>query len=109
MANPMQEVPRENMFIEEDIPVLPLRFDTTICKIPMHLARHFVTCPLCQGKLNKVTAITGCLHRFCENCIKKYLTTVSMSCPMCHMKLYSLRQLRADVEYGRLLVELNKV
>ncbi|GJD12706.1 Putative E3 ubiquitin-protein ligase RING1a [Galdieria sulphuraria] len=92
----------------ENIPVLPLVFDSVTCKIPESLAKSFMTCPLCMGVLKKVTTIIICLHRFCDSCIKKYLQSTSMNCPLCGVRLSSLRQLRTDVEYGRLVQELEK-
>jgi hypothetical protein len=95
--------------VKESIPVLPLVFDSVGCKIPTSLAKNFMTCPLCNQDLKKVTTISICLHRFCESCIKKYLQTKYMNCPICWVRLSSLRQLRRDVEYGRLVHELDKV
>jgi len=92
-----------------NIPVLPLIFESVTCKIPKSLAVSFMTCPLCEQRLKKVTTITSCLHRFCEHCIKIYLQRVHMNCPICGIRLTSLRQLRTDVEYGRLVQELDKV
>ncbi|KAK4527644.1 hypothetical protein GAYE_SCF42G5568 [Galdieria yellowstonensis] len=91
-----------------NIPVLPLIFESVTCKIPKSLAVSFMTCPLCEQRLKKVTTITSCLHRFCEHCIKMYLQRVHMNCPICGIRLTSLRQLRTDVEYGRLVQELDK-
>ncbi|GJQ15235.1 hypothetical protein GpartN1_g7026.t1 [Galdieria partita] len=92
----------------ENVPVLPLVFDSVACKVPESLAKSFMTCPLCKDFLKKVTTVTVCLHRFCESCIKKYLKVISMKCPVCGIRLSSLRQLRTDVEYGRLVEELQK-
>lgn len=100
---------KQDLSLSENIPVLPLVFDSVVCKIPESLAKSFMTCPICKETLKKVTTITNCLHRFCERCIKKHLQATSMTCPLCGVRLSSLRQLRTDVEYGRLVQQLEKV
>ncbi|XP_049848109.1 uncharacterized protein LOC126311200 [Schistocerca gregaria] len=56
-----------------------------------------LTCYLCEGPFNRPYAAMECLHRFCFNCISKYIRVGKKECPKCHIKLASTRVMRPDV------------
>eukprot|EP00301_Raphidiophrys_heterophryoidea_P011295 c1713_g1_i1.p1 GENE.c1713_g1_i1~~c1713_g1_i1.p1 ORF type:complete len:420 (+),score=87.34 c1713_g1_i1:80-1339(+) len=48
---------------------------------PQHL--H---CPICQSVFNKPVIVNGCGHEFCDECLRRALST-SPTCPMCRQAI----------------------
>ena len=46
-------------------------------------------CPICYGESEKYIKINKCEHKFCENCIKKWLLDNAITCPLCRTNLLS--------------------
>lgn len=44
-------------------------------------------CPICYGESEKYIKINKCEHKFCENCIKKWLLDNAITCPLCRTNL----------------------
>ncbi|KAH7979054.1 hypothetical protein HPB49_007939 [Dermacentor silvarum] len=64
------------------------------------------TCPICFGVFRKTVATTGCLHRFCEECITTSLRKCNKECPTCRRKLVSKRSLRRDYRMDAMIAAL---
>ena len=55
-----------------------------------------LTCPLCE-KLLKSPVYLKCSHRFCKECIEKYIrNNIKKTCPNCKGELSTKRDLRID-------------
>ena len=57
-------------------------------------------CPVCWEDI-QAPVVTGCGHRFCEECIKAALN-VKKECPTCRARIPSHRSLRADAAFAEL-------
>tara|TARA_B100000886_G_C20378644_1_gene472947 strand:+ start:414 stop:977 length:564 start_codon:yes stop_codon:yes gene_type:complete len=44
-------------------------------------------CPICYAESEKYIKINKCEHKFCENCIKKWLLDNAITCPLCRTNL----------------------
>jgi len=48
--------------------------------------------------------VMECLHRFCGDCIEKYLRVGSNpACPSCRVRIPTRRSLRADVNFDAIV------
>jgi hypothetical protein len=76
----------------------------------------YFTCPLCTKLLTNTHVLTGCMHRFCEGCIRSWCRTMNACvCPVCSqskgqipMEWGPFRQSVCipDVMYEKLLIDL---
>ena len=53
-------------------------------------------CYLCEGPFVRPYAVMECLHRFCFDCVSKYLRIGRKDCPRCGTRLPSTRFMRPD-------------
>ena len=44
-----------------------------------------------------------CMHRFCQECIEKYLRLGQKECPKCRVKVSSRRALRPDPAFDKII------
>lgn len=51
-------------------------------------------CPICLGYIKNCRTVMECLHRFCEDCIEKYIRLGKKECPQCRKPVPSRRSLR---------------
>lgn len=65
-----------------------------------------LTCYLCEGPFTRPYTVMECLHRFCFDCVSKYLRIGRKECPRCAVKLPSTRFMRPDVAMDLLLQTL---
>ncbi|XP_056171790.1 putative E3 ubiquitin-protein ligase RING1a [Syzygium oleosum] len=64
--------------------------------------REKLQCPICLGIIRNTRAVKECLHRFCQECIAKYMLLGGNECPACHEHCGS-DALRADPRYDALI------
>eukprot|EP01122_Echinamoeba_exundans_P012415 TRINITY_DN5179_c0_g1_i2.p2 TRINITY_DN5179_c0_g1~~TRINITY_DN5179_c0_g1_i2.p2 ORF type:complete len:381 (-),score=38.78 TRINITY_DN5179_c0_g1_i2:1373-2515(-) len=76
--------------------------DKSVTFAANHLLPEF-RCPLCEGALVKTMTAMECLHRFCNDCISKYIRIGRKECPVCFVKLSSMRVLRPDVAFDGMI------
>lgn len=66
-------------------------------------------CPICLDKINN-SAIGGCTHHFCINCIIEYCKRGNEKCPLCKTQITSIKR---DFEFDKLIgnnnIELEKI
>ncbi|DBA87348.1 TPA: hypothetical protein ACH3X1_004396 [Trebouxia sp. C0004] len=61
-------------------------------------------CPVCLGVIKNARLVSGCMHRFCAECIEKWLRVCrENNCPQCRMPMQSRRDCKKDGKYDRLL------
>eukprot|EP00771_Trimastix_marina_P002994 gnl/Trimastix_PCT/4175.p1 GENE.gnl/Trimastix_PCT/4175~~gnl/Trimastix_PCT/4175.p1 ORF type:complete len:520 (+),score=133.19 gnl/Trimastix_PCT/4175:59-1618(+) len=60
------------------------------------LVEKELTCPICLGLIHRAVAVKTCLHRFCHECIIRYLRLGKKECPVCRAHLSSQRSLNMD-------------
>lgn len=65
-----------------------------------------LSCPICMGTYQNVAVVKDCLHRFCEECIERWLRTGHQDCPKCRQRIPSRRSLRADPIFQRIVRRL---
>lgn len=58
------------------------------------LLRH-LTCAICLQVLDK-TVTAPCMHRFCRDCVEKWLRVGRHDCPECKLKVHSRRAFKRD-------------
>lgn len=46
-----------------------------------------IECPICFEKYNDYINIKKCSHKFCENCIRKWLKDHKNTCPICRVEI----------------------
>jgi len=73
------------------------------CSIPARLLNAELTCPICLSIVRSTHTFMECLHRFCQECIEKYLRLGQKECPKCRVKVSSRRALRADPAFDKLI------
>ena len=73
----------------------------------------YFTCPLCTKLLTNTHVLTGCMHRFCEGCIRSWCRAMNTcACPICgQSKEQNPAKLGQsvcipDVMYEKLLIDL---
>uniref|UniRef100_A0A7S4UPT0 RING-type domain-containing protein n=2 Tax=Guillardia theta TaxID=55529 RepID=A0A7S4UPT0_GUITH len=76
---------------------------TSISKIPARILNAELTCPICLSIVRSTHTFMECLHRFCQECIEKYLRLGQKECPKCRVKVSSRRALRADPQFDKLI------
>ncbi|KAK9902834.1 hypothetical protein WJX75_008005 [Coccomyxa subellipsoidea] len=61
-------------------------------------------CPVCLGIVKHCRLVSGCMHRFCADCIEKWLRVANEpSCPQCREQMQSRRDCKRDIRFDRLL------
>jgi len=62
-------------------------------------------CPICLGEIDKTWAVMACLHRFCGECLHRYLriNKAVHDCPNCRTKIASRRSSTADLTYDDII------
>ncbi|UJR15188.1 hypothetical protein I4U23_002149 [Adineta vaga] len=66
--------------------------------IPADPVLKSLSCPICLDLFNRTMVTTTCLHRFCADCIHRWLKSENKVCPTCRKVLKSKRYLRSDAE-----------
>lgn len=92
---------------ESDEPLLP----ETIMKL-----KGIFECPICRCLMKSPVYIKPCMHKFCNECITKYLNKVyflvferyrKMQCPSCRAPIGTRRFITPDKEYEDLSIFFN--
>lgn len=65
-----------------------------------------LSCPICMGTYRTVMVVKDCLHRFCSECIQKWLRSGKQVCPKCRIHIPSRRSLRGDPIFERMVRRL---
>lgn len=65
-----------------------------------------LTCSICLCIINSCSVVKECLHRFCHECITKYLRVGKKECPTCRAKCTSQRHLRPDRRFDKLIEQM---
>jgi len=65
-----------------------------------------LSCPICMGTYQRVMVVKNCLHRFCSECIEKWLRSGHQDCPKCRNRIPSRRSLRPDPIFERMIHRL---
>ena len=73
------------------------------CRIPARLLNAELTCPICLSIVRSTHTFMECLHRFCQECIEKYLRLGQKECPKCRVKVSSRRALRPDPAFDKII------
>ncbi len=83
----------------------PLMLDSGQESVQMDLrwVKQDLTCPICLGLLRNTYTTMECMHRFCQDCIVRSLSSSSKECPSCRERLPSKRNLRPDSFYDSLV------
>lgn len=72
-------------------------------RIPARLLNAELTCPICLSIVRSTHTFMECLHRFCQECIEKYLRLGQKECPKCRVKVSSRRALRPDPAFDKII------
>ncbi|CAF1120660.1 unnamed protein product [Didymodactylos carnosus] len=73
-----------------------LVYDNSIVRVPLDPVLKSLRCPICLDFLTNTMATIQCIHRFCNDCISRWLQSDNKQCPSCRKQLKSKRYLRAD-------------
>ncbi|CAL5391555.1 unnamed protein product [Camellia sinensis] len=65
--------------------------------------RTYVQCPICLGIIKKTRTVTECLHRYCRECIDKWMRMGNKECPACRTHCASQHSLRDDPRFDALI------
>ncbi|KAF5950179.1 hypothetical protein HYC85_012172 [Camellia sinensis] len=67
--------------------------------------RTYVQCPICLGIgiIKKTRTVTECLHRYCRECIDKWMRMGNKECPACRTHCASQCSLRDDPQFDALI------
>ena len=84
----------------EPLPLVPPDRERTL--ILRHLNEE-LTCSICLCVINTCMVVKECLHRYCHECITKYLRVGKKECPTCRAKCTSQRHLRPDRRFDQLI------
>ncbi|CAF0841559.1 unnamed protein product [Adineta steineri] len=82
--------------------------DNRIQCVPIDPVLKSLACPICLDLLNRTMVTTTCLHRFCADCIHRWLKSENKVCPTCRKVLKSKRYLRSDVRTDSLVDMIKK-
>lgn len=80
--------------------------DDQVQTVTMADVKTELTCPICLGIIRNTLAFMECLHRFCAECIQKYLRMGQNECPKCRKHCPSRRSLRPDKRFDSLINSL---
>ncbi|EZG86205.1 ring finger protein [Gregarina niphandrodes] len=69
--------------------------DSVLCLSHTEILKD-LSCYLCKGLCKEAMTVKECCHRFCNDCIQKWLRSGKQTCPQCVCKIPSRRVLRAD-------------
>jgi hypothetical protein len=72
-------------------------------RIPARLLNAELTCPICLSIVRCTHTFMECMHRFCQECIEKYLRLGQKECPKCRVKVSSRRALRPDPAFDKII------
>lgn len=72
-------------------------------KVSLESIHDEVKCPICLGIISNTRTFMECLHRFCAECIEKYIRVRKKECPQCRMHCSSKRSLRPDKRFDSLI------
>jgi hypothetical protein len=70
--------------------------------VPVEQVESELTCPICLSILRDTTIVMECLHRFCNECLKRSMIE-RMECPSCRQHIPSRRSLRRDLNFDGLI------
>ncbi|XAR55531.1 Ubiquitin--protein ligase [Bertholletia excelsa] len=56
--------------------------------------------------MRQTRSVTGCMHRFCKECIDKWMRLGKNECPACRKHCPSRRSLRADIRYDAMITSV---
>eukprot|EP00037_Helgoeca_nana_P023963 m.251238 g.251238 ORF g.251238 m.251238 type:complete len:338 (+) comp26501_c1_seq1:289-1302(+) len=76
--------------------------DDFLVQLPFNDLLPELKCPICLSIIQQAAATQECLHRFCNPCITKSLTT-KKECPTCRVKVKTQRSLRKDPAFDALV------
>ena len=75
-------------------------------RLPRKLIDVDLTCPICMNAIDECMTITGCLHRFCADCINQCLRLSKRECPSCRAPCANKRQLIADPDFDAIIAKM---
>ena len=52
-----------------------------------NLKEYLDECPICYNSSEQCIVLKKCNHKYCEPCIKKWLTKNKSECPLCRQNL----------------------
>ena len=56
-------------------------------RIPARTINTELTCPICLSIVRSTHTFMECMHRFCKECIEKYMRMGTKECPKCRVKV----------------------
>merc|ERR1712127_258666 len=71
--------------------------------LPLKVLMSEFQCPICLGYMKKTAIVMECLHRFCGECIQKYLRLGKKECPSCRIHIPTRRSLRPDPTFDSII------
>ncbi|CAL8466322.1 g5858 [Coccomyxa elongata] len=78
--------------------------DSRLMSIDLTCLEAETRCAVCLGIVKNCRLVSGCMHRFCADCIEKWLRVASEpSCPQCREQMQSRRDCKRDSRFDRLL------
>ncbi|BDA51323.1 probable E3 ubiquitin-protein ligase RING1 at N-terminal half [Coccomyxa sp. Obi] len=81
--------------------------DSRLMDIDLSSLEAETRCAVCLGIVKNCRLVSGCMHRFCADCIEKWLRVASEpSCPQCREQMQSRRDCKRDSRFDRLLTLL---
>ena len=66
---------------------------------------HFLHCAVCLQVLER-TVVAPCMHRFCQECVEKWLRVGRHDCPECKFHTHTRRAFKRDVRIDSLIQKL---
>ena len=66
---------------------------------------HFLHCAVCLQVLER-TVVAPCMHRFCQECVEKWLRVGRHDCPECKLHTHTRRAFKRDVRIDSLIQNL---
>ncbi|CAF1314119.1 unnamed protein product [Rotaria magnacalcarata] len=85
-----------NDYDRQRTPQILIDDDDHIQCVPVDPIVKSLSCPICLDLFNRTMVTTICLHRFCADCIHRWLKSDNKVCPTCRKTLKSKRYLRSD-------------
>ncbi|GAB5363410.1 hypothetical protein AAMO2058_000880500 [Amorphochlora amoebiformis] len=112
----LSQIPREDLErriiqmghveIDRDAPVRPADTSSREISLRVRKLNADFTCPICLGIMRETMTVMECLHRFCKDCIELSIRMGRKQCPSCRTKVPSRRNLRRDVAFDSLILQV---
>ncbi|WVZ26691.1 hypothetical protein V8G54_005235 [Vigna mungo] len=69
----------------------------------MAMDLSILKCGICRGFIQNTRTLMECFHKFCQECIEKYMRLGVNECPVCHVHVASQLSLKEDPQYDAIV------